>query len=58
MNFPDYRPRRLRKNENFRRMIRETKLSVDDLVYPLFVVPGKDRKKPINSMPGNFQMIR
>jgi porphobilinogen synthase len=56
MNFPDYRPRRLRKNENFRRMIRETKLSVDDLVYPLFVVPGKDRKKPINAMPGNFQM--
>jgi len=56
MNFPDYRPRRLRKNENFRRMIRETKLSVDDLVYPLFVVPGKDRKKPINAMPGQFQM--
>jgi porphobilinogen synthase len=56
MYYPDYRPRRLRKNENFRRMIRETKLSVDDLVYPLFVVPGKDRKKPIHSMPGNFQM--
>ncbi|MFH1078700.1 MAG: porphobilinogen synthase [Pseudomonadota bacterium] len=56
MNFPDYRPRRLRKNENFRRMIRETKLSVDDLAYPLFVVPGKDRKKPISAMPGNFQM--
>jgi porphobilinogen synthase len=37
-------------------MIRETKLSVDDLVYPLFVVPGKDRKKPINAMPGQFQM--
>jgi porphobilinogen synthase len=56
MNFPDYRPRRLRKNENFRRMTRETKLSVDDLVYPLFVVPGKNIKKPINTMPGNFQM--
>jgi porphobilinogen synthase len=56
MNFPDYRPRRLRKNENFRRMIRETKLSVDDLVYPLFVVSGKDIKKPISAMPGNFQM--
>jgi porphobilinogen synthase len=56
MQYPDYRPRRLRKNENFRRMIRETKLSVDDLVYPLFVVPGKDRKKPIGAMPGNFQM--
>jgi porphobilinogen synthase len=56
MYYPDYRPRRLRKNENFRRMIRETKLSVDDLVYPLFTVPGKDVKKPIGSMPGNFQM--
>jgi porphobilinogen synthase len=56
MYFPDYRIRRLRKNENFRRMIRETRLSVDDLVFPLFVVPGKGVKKPINSMPGNFQM--
>ncbi len=56
MQFPDYRPRRLRQNENFRRMIRETKLSVDNLIYPLFVVPGKKVKKPISSMPGNFQM--
>jgi porphobilinogen synthase len=56
MYFPAYRPRRLRKNENFRRMIRETKVSVDDLVYPLFVISGKDVKKPISSMPGNFQM--
>ena len=45
MYFPAYRPRRLRKNENFRRMIRETKVSVDDLVYPLFVIPGKGCKK-------------
>jgi len=56
MYFPDYRPRRLRKNENFRRMVRETSLSVDDMVYPLFVVEGKGVKKPISSMPGNFQM--
>ncbi len=56
MQFPDYRPRRLRNNENFRRMIRETKLSVDNLIYPLFVVPGTKVKKPITSMPGNFQM--
>ena len=56
MQFPDYRPRRLRKNENFRRMIRETKLSVDNLIYPLFVVPGTKVKKPIESMPGIFQM--
>lgn len=56
MQFPDYRPRRLRRNENFRRMVRETRLSIDDLIYPLFVVPGKKVKKPISSMPGNFQM--
>ena len=56
MQFPEYRPRRLRKNENFRRLIRETRLSVDDLVYPLFAVPGKNVKKPIASMPDNFQM--
>jgi len=56
MQFPEYRPRRLRKNENFRRMIRETRLSVDNLIYPLFVVPGQKVKKPIVSMPGNFQM--
>jgi len=56
MFFPANRPRRLRKNENFRRMIRETKLSVDDLVYPLFVTGGKNVKKPISAMPGNYQM--
>lgn len=56
MQFPEYRPRRLRKNENFRRLIRETQLSVDDLIYPLFAVPGKNIKKPIQAMPGIFQM--
>ena len=56
MQFPEYRARRLRKNENFRRLIRETSLSVNDLVYPLFAVPGKSVKKPITSMPGQFQL--
>ena len=56
MQFPEYRARRLRKNENFRRLIRETSLSVDDLIYPLFAVPGKNFKKPISSMPGQFQL--
>jgi porphobilinogen synthase len=56
MIFPEYRPRRLRKNEHFRRMIRETTLSVNDFIYPLFVVPGKGVKKPIDSMPGVYQM--
>jgi porphobilinogen synthase len=56
MLFPDYRPRRLRKNDSFRRMIRETTLSVDNLIYPLFVVPGKGVRRPIVSMPGVFQL--
>ncbi|MCX7816258.1 MAG: porphobilinogen synthase [Syntrophales bacterium] len=56
MVFPDYRPRRLRKSENFRRLIRETRLSVDNLIYPLFVVPGKGVRRPVSSMPGVFQM--
>jgi len=56
MRYPIYRPRRLRRNDEMRRMVRETRLCADSLVYPLFVVPGKDVKKPIESMPGNFQM--
>ena len=56
MNFPDYRLRRLRKNTNLRRMVRETTLSVDDLVCPLFVTHGNGVKKPIPSMPGHFQL--
>jgi len=56
MNFPEYRPRRLRKNEVFRRLIRETHLSVDQLILPLFATFGKGVKKPIASMPGHFQL--
>jgi len=56
MLFPDYRPRRMRQNDAFRRMIRETKLSVDDLILPLFAVNGKGVKNPIDSMPGHYQL--
>ena len=56
MLFPDYRPRRMRANENFRRMIRETRLSTDDLIMPLFAVEGRDIKKPISSLPGQFHL--
>ncbi|MDY0188258.1 MAG: porphobilinogen synthase [Syntrophus sp. (in: bacteria)] len=56
MNFPEYRPRRLRKNELFRKLIRETRLSVDNLIFPLFATVGKGVKKPIGSMPGHFQL--
>jgi porphobilinogen synthase len=55
MQFPEYRPRRLRKNEAFRNLIRETTLSANDFMYPLFAVSGKDVKNPIPSMPGIFQ---
>jgi porphobilinogen synthase len=55
MYFPDYRPRRLRRTENLRRMVRETRLSVDQLIYPLFVMPGSGVKNPVQSMPGVFQ---
>ncbi len=55
MHFPHYRPRRFRRNENLRRMIRETSLGVDQLVYPLFVVPGNGIRNPVSSMPGVFQ---
>ncbi len=54
MQFPEYRPRRLRRNETLRRMIRETKLSVDDLIYPLFVAAGKNVRREVPSMPGVF----
>lgn len=56
MLFPDYRPRRLRQNAAFRRMIRETKLSTDDLILPLFAIKGKGVKNPIDSMPGHYQL--
>jgi len=56
MLFPDYRPRRLRQSENLRRMIRETSLSVNDLILPLFVIAGKDVKNPIPSMLGHFHL--
>jgi porphobilinogen synthase len=56
MKYPVYRPKRLRANENYRRLIRETGLSVDDFVMPFFVREGKGIKKPIASLPGHFQL--
>src|SRR5437764_10497940 len=52
--FLQQRPRRLRGSEGLRRMVRETRVTVDDLVYPLFVAPGTGLKREIPSMPGNF----
>ena len=56
MKFPIYRPRRLRKNARLRDLVCETSLSPKNLIYPLFVGPGKDRTRPINSMPGVAQL--
>jgi len=55
MRFPDYRPRRLRYNESLRTLIRETQLSINDLIQPLFVRPGRGIREPILSMPGNYR---
>jgi porphobilinogen synthase len=51
MDLP-YRPRRLRRREPLRRLVRETHLRPDDFIYPLFVAPGKNIKEPIAAMPG------
>lgn len=56
MSFPIHRPRRLRGSDALRKMVRETNLEPSDFIYPLFVVPGKDVKKPITSMPGVFNL--
>lgn len=55
MSFPSIRPRRLRSNETIRRLVRENRLSIDDLVYPMFIAEGKNKKSEIESMPGIFR---
>jgi porphobilinogen synthase len=56
MRFPIYRPRRLRQNPKLRALVRETELSAAHLVMPLFVRDGTRLRKPISSMPGQFQL--
>ncbi len=56
MMFPEYRPRRLRRNEQFRSLIRETRMSAGQLIYPLFVQPGRKVREPVGSMPGVFRI--
>jgi porphobilinogen synthase len=56
MAFPINRPRRMRRNETLRRMIRETRLAPDDLVQPYFVCSGSDVRKPVGAMPGVAQL--
>ena len=54
-SFPEYRMRRLRRTPTMRRLVREARLSVDQLILPLFVAPGKGVRKPVGSMPGVAQ---
>ena len=54
--FPTHRPRRLRSHAQLRRMVRETVLTTNDLIYPLFAVPGEGIAKEIKSMSGVFQL--
>jgi porphobilinogen synthase len=56
MKFPEYRMRRLRRNRNLRRLARETALSVDDLIMPLFARHGRGARVEIPSMPGQYQL--
>ncbi|MBM3760178.1 MAG: porphobilinogen synthase [Acidobacteria bacterium] len=56
MPFPIHRPRRLRRTEAIRSLVRETRLSPEGFIYPLFLVPGEGKRKEIGSMPGNNQL--
>ena len=56
MSFPSVRPRRTRQSDAWRRMVRETRLAPDQLIYPLFVVPGAGVRRPVTSMPGICQL--
>jgi porphobilinogen synthase len=56
MQFPEFRARRVRRKEGLRRLVRETHLSTDGFMYPLFVVPGRNVKKEITSMPGQHSL--
>jgi porphobilinogen synthase len=56
MPFPTQRPRRLRRSATLRRMVQETRLGLDGIIEPLFVCPGTNVRRPIDSMPGCAQM--
>ena len=56
MSFPKTRLRRLRYNPILRELVKETKISVDDLIYPMFVCTGENIRNEISSMPGQYQL--
>ncbi len=51
-SFPDHRPRRMRRDDFSRRMMRESRLSADDLIYPVFILEGTNVRQAVPSMPG------
>ena len=55
MFYPITRLRRLRLNQNIRDLIKETEITLNDLIYPMFIIPGKSRSEEIESMPGIFR---
>jgi porphobilinogen synthase len=55
MSFPTHRPRRLRRNEALRSLVRETRLTIANLIYPMFVCPGTKVRQEVSSMPGVYQ---
>jgi len=55
MSFPNHRPRRLRRTEKLRNLVRETRLSTEGLLYPMFVCPGSKVRNAVSSMPGVHQ---
>src|SRR5262249_42203118 len=56
MPFPTHRMRRLRRSERFRSLVRETRLTPESMIYPIFVCPGENVRNPINSMPGQYNL--
>ncbi len=55
MSYPTHRPRRLRRNEALRSLVRETRLTTANLIYPMFVCPGTKVRQEVSSMPGVYQ---
>src|SRR4029079_14037803 len=56
MAFPTHRMRRLRRSERFRSLVRETRLTPQSMIYPIFVCPGENVRNPIQSMPSQYNL--
>src|SRR2546427_7873930 len=56
MPFPTHRMRRLRRNQRLRNLVRETRLTPESMIYPIFVCPGSNVRNEISSMPGQYNL--